>query len=380
MAQTVSLNIPRSSQTCQLSIINTTCDITVPPPWLVEPKINGYDWLNLPTYSFHLKHASSGTEVLFDLGGRKDWENFVPKLSKLVRERMPGLRITKDVVDILPEGSVDITDIQAAVLSHHHWDHVGAPAHLPKSVRLVVGPGFREAFLPGYPAKEDSEFHEADFEGREVVEVAFSDDLKIGEFQAHDYFGDGSFYILNVPGHAIGHVSGLVRTTPDTFVFLGGDVCHHGGVIRPTKSIPLPDEIPEEAVLDKAIPRPCLCTAFLSSHPDQANGRTTPFLKVTGGPESWYRDPETSRKSVQALEEFDADPNVLVVIAHDPTSLEVFDFFPNGSMNDWQKNGWKQASHWGFLSEIPYNGKTVRPTLVDGLYDKDGKKLRGLDL
>ncbi len=49
-------------------------------------------------------------------------------------------------------------------------------------------------------------------------------------------------------------------------------------------------------------------------------------------------------------------------------------------MNDWQKKGWKQASHWGFLSEIPYKGKTVRPTLVDGLYDKDGKKLRGLDL
>jgi glyoxylase-like metal-dependent hydrolase (beta-lactamase superfamily II) len=269
------LNIPESPHTCQLSIINTTCDITIPPAWLVEPPIEGYKWMNLPTYSFHLKHASSGAELLFDLGGRKDWGNFVPKLSKLIRERMHGLRIVKDITDILPEGNVDISNIQAAIISHHHWDHVGAPAHLPKSVRLVVGPGFREAFLPGYPTNADSEFHEADFEGREVVEVPFSDDgLKIGQFRAHDYFGDGSFYILDVPGHAIGHVSGLVRTTPDTFVFLGGDVCHHCGVIRPSKLVPLPDEIPEEAVLDQRIPRPCPCMAFLSSHPDKENGHT----------------------------------------------------------------------------------------------------------
>ena len=44
-----------------------------------------------------------------------------------------------------------------------------------------------------------------------------------------NYFGDGSLYVLNVPGHAIGHVSALVRTTPDTAVFMGGDVCHFTG-------------------------------------------------------------------------------------------------------------------------------------------------------
>lgn len=84
-------------------------------------------------------------------------------------------------------------------------------------------------------------------------------------------------------------------------------------------------------------------------------------------------------KSVRSLIDFDADPNILVAIAHDPTSLEVFDFFP-ATMNDWRKKGWKEASHWGFLSELPYNGKCVRPPTVDGLYDKNGKKLRGREL
>ena len=82
---------------------------------------------------------------------------------------------------------------------------------------------------------------------------------------------------------------------------------------------------------------------------------------------------------MHALIEFDADPNVLVAIAHDPTSLEVFDFFPNGYMNDWRSKGWKRASHWGFLSELPYNGKQIRPLLVDGSYQGE-KKLRGLKL
>ena len=46
--------------------------------------------------------------------------------------------------------------------------------------------------------------------------------MKIGDFDAWDYLGDGSVYVLNVPGHATAHVSALVRPTADTFVLMGG--------------------------------------------------------------------------------------------------------------------------------------------------------------
>jgi hypothetical protein len=95
---------------------------------------------------------------------------------------------------------------------------------------------------------------------------------------------------------------------------------------------------------------------------------------------SFYEDPQVAQTSVRALIEFDADPNVLVAIAHDPTSLDVFDFFPTGTMNDWRAKGWKEQQHWGFLNELPYNGKVIRSPLVDGLYNKQEEKLRGLEV
>lgn len=107
---------------------------------------------------------------------------------------------------------------------YHHLDHSGDTSTFPKHTKILVGPGFRDAFLPGFPAKEGSPFPESAFEGRDVVEVPFSQDVLVGKYQAHDYFGDGSLYVLNVPGHAVGHIAALVRTTKDSFVFMGGKI------------------------------------------------------------------------------------------------------------------------------------------------------------
>lgn len=46
------LGLPKSSSTCRLSIIDTTSEIIVPLNFLVEPDIPGYDYLNIPDYSF----------------------------------------------------------------------------------------------------------------------------------------------------------------------------------------------------------------------------------------------------------------------------------------------------------------------------------------
>lgn len=160
-----------------------------------------------------------------------------------------------------------------------------------------------------------------------------------------------------------------MRTTPDTFIFLGGDVCHYPGAHQPSAYIPMPEAIPAETKLAERLPLPCPCSLFTACHPepDPARSRTTPFDRVSTHPESWYMDAVEAQQSVDKLVEFDGDENVFVAIGHDPTLRDVCDLFPHGTLNDWKRRGRKGATHGGFVNELPIDGKPGRPALVEGL-------------
>lgn len=116
-----SINIPEGKAICDVSIINTQTNITAPPHYLVEPDIPGHEWMNLPTYAFHVRHQPSGAQILFDLGARKDWENSVPHISGLIEGHVPGLSVGASIHEILTDGGVDLQDISAVILSHWHF-------------------------------------------------------------------------------------------------------------------------------------------------------------------------------------------------------------------------------------------------------------------
>lgn len=107
---------------------------------------------------------------------------------------------------------------------------------------------------------------------------------------------------------------------------------------------------------------------------------TTPqsaFYRCSADPnQSWYDEPKTAMESIRSLFEFDAQPNVLVVIAHDRAPLEALKFFPKGTINDWQSKGYKESMHWHFLNELPGNG-TVQEPFIDGVY-QEGKRVKTL--
>lgn len=238
--------------------------------------------------------------------------------------------------------------------SHYHWDHTGDPSTFPTSTDLIVGPGFKDSFIPGHPENPEAPISKSAYEGRKLREISFTESkLVLGRCNAVDFFGDGSFYLLDTPGHAIGHMCGLARTTASpeaTFIFLGGDCAHHGGEFRPTQYLPLP-----ESLSPSPIPRthPGVCPAALFAdvhrlHPSPTSS-TEPFLLA--GEDAAY-DIKAARDSVTKLGEFDAHENILTMIAHDDTMVNVVGTFPNTLANDWKSKGWREKGMWKFLADL----------------------------
>lgn len=243
---TPDLRIPQSSNTVNVSIIDTTTSIRGVDAWkFLEPSIPGHEHLATSAFAFLIEHTTLHRSMVFDLGIRKDWWNCSPFLLDRFKKGGYVLNIEKSVREILEEGGFDATKLGAIVWSHWHFDHTGSPAEFEKSTAVIVGPGFKENLLPAYPTNPDSSILESDLEGRELIELSFTAGLKIGELDAIDYFGDGSLYFLNSPGHAHGHICALARVTagPPSFIMMGGDAWHHCGEIRPSPYMPLPETI-----------------------------------------------------------------------------------------------------------------------------------------
>ncbi|KAJ1334950.1 N-acyl homoserine lactone hydrolase [Microdochium nivale] len=367
------LGIPESQSIVQIYIIDTTSFMSgFPASSFVEPLVPGWDTMNCKSYSYLIRHGEPGSKyhtVLFDLGVRKDWENSPPGFVGPIKENGFGIKVDTDVASILRDNGEDLSQVGAIIWSHWHFDHSGDPTTFPPTTDLIVGPGFRSNVMPGYPTNKDSHVDERAWQGRALHEVDFgsgslgdsaadpSRTLRIGKFQAYDFYGDGSFYLLNSPGHAVGHISALARTTadPPSYVILGGDIAHHCGQFRPSPWHPLPETI---APSRGGAPRLAACPGrlFLAIHPRKDPEK--PFFDPVTD-EGWHDDAVVAKDSIAKLAEADAYDNIFLVMAHDMTLGGVIDLYPKPA-NAWMVKHWKEQTLWGFLDSFtPAVEKTV---------------------
>ena len=321
----------------------------------MSPVLPGYETFDGPSYAFFLHHEPTKTRLLFDLGIRVDWRTaYAPEYVRDLHESGMGLHVERDVTDVLLEHDISPSDIDTIVFSHHHFDHTGDTTKFPPSTRIVVGPGYKEAYLPGYPKDLETTDTTSDlYEGREVVEMDFSSSdpkaCTIGGFKAYDYFSDGSLYMLSTPGHTLGHLSALARTTSNgqesTFMFLGGDIVSSNAVFRPSEGYPLPDQVHVSTEHDSC-PGALLANLHQSHTTDESTGltRRTPFCNVAGEDD----DLAESQRNANKLSVFDGEENVLIVWAHDMHLKDVLEFIP-AEANDWKVKEWEQKGHWRWL-------------------------------
>ncbi|KAF4546697.1 N-acyl homoserine lactonase [Lasiodiplodia theobromae] len=374
------LNIPPSGSTVSVSVIDTGVRVSLPIAPFLEPQIRGKDRMTGPAYSFLITHNQSGRRLLFDLSVRKDCRTgFAPAVQQRVNDPAKEFWVRwidpfssssspkweadtepeaepRDVVDVLAAGGLRPDAIEAVVWSHHHWDHTGDLTRFPAaSTKLVVGPGFTQAFGAGWPAVEGAPVKGEEWAGRELVEVGFDeeDGLKIGRFRAKDWWGDGSFYLLDTPGHAVGHLCGLAR-----------DCAHHGAEFRPSPYLPLPRTIspspfphhPQHATI-------CPGALFAPIHPAASlpEKATKPFYTPT---QFFPYSFDDCVWSIDGLQEFDADERVFVVNAHDESLLSVFYgvdgegkgkglLWPQGTLDAWREGqNLATRARWAFLEDF----------------------------
>lgn len=348
---------------CALYRSNTL--IYLKPELFWQPKLEGFTGVHAPIYCFLISNGDH--HVVFDLGVRRDWQNYAPKIVSLIKATTVVTE-GSDVASVLDTDSSGLSvrsaDIKSVIWSHNHFDHIGDASTFPPSTELVVGPGVRATSWPGWPRNPDACALDSDVQGRVVREISFDNDsntgLKIGRFDAVDFFGDGSFYLLDAPGHAVGHLCALARTTanPPSFVFMGADACHHAGVLRPTEYLPLPQSITPSPFVDglagSAINAGTdagvtSCPGALLQQLTIGKSPSLPFFTVARGP--LFSDHDAAMDTVRKIQELDAADNVFVLIAHDLSLRDRIPLFPE-TINAWRASNLGAETRWLFCSDF----------------------------
>ncbi|CAK5263762.1 unnamed protein product [Mycena citricolor] len=341
--------IPKSNATVDVRAFDVgTATLTNETHTFFRPILPGHESLVIPLFAFLVEHKQSGKRVMFDLGMRSDPQNFAPSIKQFFTGGVMRIYESRDITGLLETGGISPSSIEAVVWSHAHFDHIGDMSKFPRGTRLVIG---SETITETYPTFANATLLPSDFAGRNVTKINFkAAKLIFAGMNAVDYFGDGSFYLLDAPGYMRGHLIALARVTPSSFVVLGGDAFHHPGELRPRPA--LYDKYPCPAHLLTQT-KTAISTDYFWS-PDSSAGsfdlasRGQPFLTISDTSDSFYADPTLSQVSLDKIADFDADPDFFIVIAHDLSMRDFLPLFP-ASINTWKQDKLKDRALWRFL-------------------------------
>jgi glyoxylase-like metal-dependent hydrolase (beta-lactamase superfamily II) len=155
-------------------------------------------------------------------------------------------------------GELGVTpgDLKMILMSHLHLDHTAGLPELPKSVRLVAGPGAMQGYEIPFIAPAD---HLAGYAQIETLDFTEVEETALG--RAIDLFGDGSLFVISAPGHVQGNLSFLINRK-DGALLLTCDASHsREGLMRGVG----PGKVVDREAADATVKR---FATFLAEHPE----------------------------------------------------------------------------------------------------------------
>ncbi|KAI0800188.1 Metallo-hydrolase/oxidoreductase [Fomes fomentarius] len=177
-----------------------------------------------PSLSFSLRHSVTREHLVFDLEIRRDMEVHPPAVQKSVAGRL--ITTPQSVDESLKKGGIDPAEVGTVIVSHLHYDHVGDASAFPNAT-FIMGYDAEDFIKTVYPTNPLSNILQTYIPTPRTRFIS-SFTKSIGPFpRAHDYFGDGSLYLIDAAGHLPGHVNILARTNATgSWIYLAGDTAH----------------------------------------------------------------------------------------------------------------------------------------------------------
>lgn len=206
----------------------------LPQLWWV---LFGRSWVELPLQAFLIEHRDG--LVLFDTGIdpsiQSDRSYIKQAIGRFLLPRIFRFHLkASDRIDhALASAGVAPSDIQTAIISHLHFDHVGGIAQLPQADLLVSA---REwAILSAsHPEREWILREHIEIPAAKWRQITFqpSDDPLFDGFDGiHDVAGDGTLILLPTPGHTVGSMSMLIRQEGWDPIILVGDLTYEAELL-----------------------------------------------------------------------------------------------------------------------------------------------------
>jgi glyoxylase-like metal-dependent hydrolase (beta-lactamase superfamily II) len=185
----------------------------------------------LPSLCFLLQHSKRPEKFLFDLGINGDLSKYPPAVQTMVGSLFQ-LGDAPSCLESLSKGGLSPDDIDFVCVSHVHWDHTG-DTHAFKKSTFLVGGDCQPLFEDAYPKDSTSMLASDLYPADRTRYLPVGEWSPLGPFpRAFDFYGDGSLYIVDSPGHVPGHINVLVRTSSDgAWIYLAADSAHHWRIL-----------------------------------------------------------------------------------------------------------------------------------------------------